>query len=49
VRANQVGPIKTLVRNVSTVELRALAEIAMKADNSAAVRRLAADVLQKEG
>ena len=25
------------------------AEIAMKADNSAAVRRLAADVLQKEG
>jgi phosphocarrier protein FPr len=49
VRANQVGAIKAQVRGFSAVELRALAEDAMKADNGAEVRKLAAAFLRQGG
>jgi phosphocarrier protein FPr len=47
VRPNQVAAIKAQVRRYSTVELQTLAADAMKLDNSAEVRKLAAGFLQK--
>jgi phosphocarrier protein FPr len=47
VRPNQVAAIKAQVRRFSIVELRALATDAMKLDNSAEVRKLAAGFLHK--
>ena len=49
VRANRVGAIKAQVRGFSAVELRALAEDAMKADNGAEVRKLAAAFVRHGG
>jgi phosphocarrier protein FPr len=49
VRPNQVAAIKAQVRRFSLAGLQALAADAMKLDNSAEVRKLAATVLQKEG
>ncbi len=49
VRPNQVAAIKAQVRRFSIAGLRTLAADAMKLDNSAEVRKLAATVLQKEG
>jgi phosphocarrier protein FPr len=49
VRPNQVAAIKAYVRGFSIAGLRTLAEDAMKLDNGAEVRKLAAAGLEKEG
>jgi phosphocarrier protein FPr len=49
VRPNQIAAIKAQVRRFSLAGLRTLAADAMKLDNSAEVRKLAAAVLHKEG
>jgi phosphoenolpyruvate-protein kinase (PTS system EI component) len=49
VRPNQVAAIKAQVRRFSVAELRTLAEAAMKLDNGAEVRKLAAAGLTREG
>jgi phosphocarrier protein FPr len=48
-RANQVAAIKAQMRLHSVEELQSLAEMAMKLDNGAEVRKLAANFLKKEG
>jgi phosphoenolpyruvate-protein kinase (PTS system EI component) len=47
VRPNQIATIKAQLRRLSTVELQALTADAMKLDNGAEVRKLAAGFLQK--
>jgi phosphocarrier protein FPr len=49
VRPNQVAAIKAQVRRFSVAGLRTLAEAAMKLDNGAEVRKLAATGLKREG